>query len=113
MPRRPWEAKTKALIILEGLKSKPVAEICTAQQSSQSRYDHWRDQFLGTAATPFDDPQRTRNEARLEQENARLKPLVGELTVELQKSDARLASRGNDRSEWFSMMRLCCHGFRR
>jgi DNA replication protein DnaC len=29
MPKRKWEAKTKAMIVLEGLKGKPVAEVCT------------------------------------------------------------------------------------
>lgn len=87
MPRRKWAAKTKAVIVLEGLTGKPVAEMCTEPQISQSLYDQWRDQFLANAAQAFDDPQRTRQEARLEQENARLKPLVGELTFERKKSD--------------------------
>ena len=91
MPRRQWEAKTTALIVLEGLTGKPVAELCTEHQISQSLYDQWRDQFLANAAQAFDDPQRTRKEARLEQENGRLKPLVGELTFELKNSDAWLA----------------------
>jgi transposase-like protein len=60
MPRRKWAAKTKALIVLEGLKGKPVAEICTEHQISQSLYYQWRDQFLANAAKAFDDPQRTR-----------------------------------------------------
>ena len=91
MPRRKWEAKIKALVVLEGLQGKSVAEICPEHQISQSLYDQWRDQFLANAATAFDDPQRTRKEARLAQENARLKPLVGERTFELKKSDERLA----------------------
>jgi hypothetical protein len=74
------------LIVLEGLKGQPVAEICTEPQISPSLYDQWRDQFLANVAKAFDDPQRTRQEARLEQENARLKPLVGELTCELKKA---------------------------
>ena len=82
MPRRKWEAKTKALVVLEGLQGKSVAEICTEHQIRQSLYDQWRDQFLAKAAKAFDDPQRTRKEARLAQENARLKQLVGELTFE-------------------------------
>jgi transposase-like protein len=91
MQRRQWDAKTKALLVLEGLKGKPVAELCPEHPISQSLYDQWRDQFLANAAQAFDDPQRTRNEARLEPENARLKPLVGELTFELKTSDEWLA----------------------
>jgi transposase len=91
MQRRKWDAKTKALIVREGRKGQAVAEICTEHQISQSLYDQWRDQFLAHAANACEDPQRTRKEARLEQEHARLKPLVGELTFELKKSDEWLA----------------------
>jgi hypothetical protein len=28
MNRRKWDPKTKALIVMEGLKGKPVSEIC-------------------------------------------------------------------------------------
>jgi transposase-like protein len=90
MPRRKWDAKTKAIIIIEGLKGKPVAEICTEHQISQSLYYQWRDQFLAHAAKVFEVQPHTKKEARLEQENARLKQLVGELTLELKKSDELL-----------------------
>jgi hypothetical protein len=80
--RRTWDAKANVRIVLEGLQGKPVAEICTEHQMSQSPYDQWRDQFLTNATKAFEDPQRLRKEARLPQENARLKPLVGELTFE-------------------------------
>ncbi len=87
MKRRKWDAHTKAMIVIEGLKGKPVAELCTEHQIRQSLYYQWRDQFLAHAGKAFDDPQRTRQEARLAQENVRLKQLVGELTFELKKSD--------------------------
>jgi transposase-like protein len=43
MRKRTWDAKTKALIVLEGLKGKPGGEICTRHQISQSQYYPWRD----------------------------------------------------------------------
>ena len=82
MHRRKWDAKTKALMVLEGLKGKSVAEICTEHQISQSLYYHWRDQFLANAAHAFEVHQHSRREASLEQENAQLKHLVGELLLE-------------------------------
>jgi transposase-like protein len=82
MQRRKWDAKTKALIVLEGLKGKPVAEICTEHQISQSLYYQWRDQFLAHAAHACELHQHTRREAHLEQENTKLKKLVGELLLE-------------------------------
>ena len=91
MHKRTWDAKTKAMIVLEGLKGKPIAEICTEHQISQSQYYQWRDQFLAHAAQAFEVHQHTRKEARLEQENARLKRLVGELLLERKTSDEWLA----------------------
>jgi transposase-like protein len=87
MQRRKWDAKTKAMIVLEGLKGKPVAELCNEHQLSQAQYYQWRDQFLAHAAKAFEAHEQSQREARLTQENARLKTLVGELTLELRKSD--------------------------
>jgi len=83
MQRGKWDVKAKAMILLEGLKGKPVAEICNEHQISQSQYYQWRDQFLAHAARNFESHQSTKKEARLEQENTRLKKLVGEFTLEL------------------------------
>jgi transposase-like protein len=87
MQRRKWDAKTKALIVIEGLKGKPVAEICTEHQLSQAQYDQWRDQFLAHAPKAFEVHEQSPREARLGRENAKLKTLVGALTLELKKSD--------------------------
>ena len=87
MQRRKWDSKTKALIVLQGLKGKPVAELCIEHQISQAQFYQWRDQFLANASKTFDIHQQTQREARLEQENARLKRMVGELTMELKKSE--------------------------
>ena len=82
MKRRQWDPKTKAMIVIEGLKGKSVAELCTEHQISQSLYYQWRDQFLANATKAFEGQQQNQKEARLGRENARLKTLVGELTLE-------------------------------
>ncbi|MBX3304297.1 MAG: transposase [Nitrospira sp.] len=87
MKRRKWNAKTKATIILDGLRGKPVATICQNYQISQAQYYQWHDHFLANAPKTFAVAQQTDREARLQRENARLKNLVGELTLELKKSD--------------------------
>jgi transposase-like protein len=97
MRKRQGDAKTKVTIVIEGLKGKSVAEICTEHQISQSQYYQWRDQFLANAPKAFEVHQHTRQEARLEQEHTRLKKLVGELTLELTKSDELMARHGNGR----------------
>ena len=38
MHRRTWDAKTKVMIVLQGLQGKPVAEICNEHHISQSQY---------------------------------------------------------------------------
>jgi transposase-like protein len=87
MHRRKWDAKTNALIVIQGLQGKPVAVICNEYQISQCQYYQWRDQFLAHASHAFEAQQHGRQEARLAQEKARLKKRVGELTLERKKSD--------------------------
>jgi transposase-like protein len=87
MHRRTWDAKTNAMIVLEGLKGKPVAERCAEHQISQAQYYQWRDQFLAHAPNAFEVHEQSPREARLARENARLNTLVGELTLERKKSD--------------------------
>jgi len=85
MKRRRWEPKTKAMIVLEGLRGKQVSEICTEHQISQAQYYKWRDQFLANLPQVFSDDNR--KEKALTKENARLKRIIGDLTVELKKTE--------------------------
>jgi len=77
--RRRWDAKTKVLIILQGLKGKPVTEVCIEHQISQTQYYRWRDQFLANMHQAFDNTNR--KEAALARENLRLRKVIGDLTV--------------------------------
>jgi transposase-like protein len=87
MHRRTWDANTKARIVIEGLKGKPVAELCAEHQMSQAQDSQWRDQFLAPAPNALEAHEQSPREARLARENARLNTLVGELTLELKTSD--------------------------
>lgn len=91
MKRRKWDSKTKWLVVLEGLKGRKVSEICTDHQITQSQYYQWRDQLLSHAHKAFESNQVDQRQAYLERENNKLKKLVGELTIELKKTD----------EEWF------------
>lgn len=85
MKRRKWDPKAKAMIVIQGLKGKPVAEICLEHQISQTQYYQWRDQFLANAHQVFG-----KNEKKgeiLTQENTRLRKIIGDLTVELKKTE--------------------------
>jgi transposase-like protein len=85
MKRRKWDPKTKALIVLEGLKGKPIVDLCLEHQISQTQYYQWRDQFLANAGRAFLDTDK--KEQLLNQENARLRKIIGDLTVELKKTE--------------------------
>jgi len=87
MKQRKWDPKAKAKIVLEGIKGRPVAEICNEYQICQSQYYQWRDQFLSNLNNVFDDTQKASRETRLESEIQKLCALVGELTLELKKTD--------------------------
>ena len=87
MKRNKWDSKTKWLIVLEGLKGRPVSEICTEHGLSQSQYYKWRDQFLSEGYKVFDQAKGDQKQTFLIRENNKLKKLVGDLTYELKKSD--------------------------
>ena len=91
MKYRKWSSKDKLTIVLEGLKGKvPLGELCAKFQISQSQYYKWRDQLLANGPKVFDNGGVDRNTERLEQENRKLKRIIGELTVELKKSEYEL-----------------------
>jgi transposase-like protein len=83
--RRKWDAKTKAMIVMQGLKGTPVADICTEYQISQAQYYQWRDQFMKQLPKVFENTEK--KQASLAKENERLKKMIGELTVELKKTE--------------------------
>ena len=85
MKRRKWDPKTKAMIVIEGLKGRPVSEICIEHQISQAQYYQWRDRFLANMPQIFADD--SRREKALTKENTRLKRIIGDLTVELKKTE--------------------------
>ena len=85
MKRRKWDPKTKDMIVMEGLRGRQVSEICIEHQISQAQYYQWRDQFLANMPRVFAEDNR--REKALTKENARLKRIVGDLTVELKKTE--------------------------
>lgn len=85
--RKKWDSQTKWLIVLSGLKGKPVSEICNEHGVAQSQYYKWRDQVLSESPKLFDLPKKAQREQHLESENKKLKRVIGELTYELKKND--------------------------
>ena len=87
MAFRKWDPKTKAMVVMAGIKGRSVVEICNEYQIPQSMYYRWRDQFLGNMPSLFSDDTSNR-EKELQKENSRLKKIIGDLTIELKKSEA-------------------------
>lgn len=83
MPRRQWDPQTKATVVLQGLKGRSVADICTEHQISQAQYYQWREQFMKKMPELFLNTEC--REQSLVRENSRLKNIIGELTLELKK----------------------------
>ena len=75
--------------MLEGLKGRRIGELCAEHEISQDQYYEWRDQFLANAAKAFEPAGGPQRQSRLQRENARLKVLVGELTLEFQRKARR------------------------
>jgi len=90
MRNRKWTSQQKLQITLEGLKGRrSISEICNEYEISQSQYYKWRDQFQKNAHNLFDAAPDKKTE-RLEAKVKKLTSLVGELTVELKKTENEL-----------------------
>jgi transposase-like protein len=87
MKRRKWDDKLKAQVVIEGLKGRPVGELCNEYQIGQTAYYRWRDQFLANAGKVFQVEKVDQRAERLVDENRRLKGVIGDLTLELKKND--------------------------
>lgn len=93
MKRREWDPKKKAMIVLQGLRGKAIADLCAEHQISQAQYYQWRDHFLANTDRIF-DTHPDKKQFRLQEENARLKHMIGELTMELKKTEIELKELG-------------------
>ena len=81
------EARAEGADRARGAEGRPIGELCAEHEISQAQYYQWRDQFLANAAKAFEPAGAPQRQGRLERENARLKTLVGELALELKKSE--------------------------
>jgi transposase len=78
-------AQSKSHDCITGVERQTVSEICSEHQITQSQYYLWRDQFLEKMHLVFIEDDR--KEKALSRENVRLKKIIGDLTVELKKTE--------------------------
>ena len=88
MKRKQRSEQEKFDIVLEGLRGDvPVTELCNRHSIHQSQYYAWRDLFLKHGAKVFNANKQGRHEQVLESRIKRMQQVIGELTLELKKSD--------------------------
>jgi len=88
MKRHKWSSEQKLKIILEGLFGQiAISKLCNKYQISQPLYYRWREQLLQYGHQAFETKNITKKEKRLENENQQLKQIIGDLTIELKKSE--------------------------
>ena len=88
MKRKQWSDKEKFEIVLCGLRgTQSVAEICATHEINQSQYYKWRDQFYREGVRVFASNKNKSREQVLEKKIQKMQQVIGELTLELKKSD--------------------------
>jgi transposase-like protein len=88
MEKRKWTSQQKLQIVLEGLSGQiEISKLCSKYQISQTQYYQWRDHLLKFGHQAFESKNITKKEQHLEQEVSKLKRIIGDLTVELKKSE--------------------------
>jgi len=87
MERRKWNSRDKTKVVLEYLRTQKTGEICTKFEIHQNQLYNWRDEFLKNAHRAFEVNGATKKEDSLSKEIRELKSIIGELTVELKKTE--------------------------
>ena len=91
MQKRKWTSQQKLQIVLEGLSgSIEISKLCSKYQIGQTQYYQWRDHLLKFGHQAFETKNITKKEQHLESENTKLKRIIGDLTIELKKSEYEL-----------------------
>lgn len=83
--RQSWSAETKLLIVLSALQQDTsIAELSREYGVHENVIHRWKSQFLEHGKQAFQQATRSSSpDAKLKAENARLKKLLGEKTLEV------------------------------
>ena len=91
MEKRKWTSQQKLQIVLEGLSGQiEISKLCAKYQISQTQYYQWRDHLLKFGHQAFETKNITKKEQHLEQQVTKLKRIIGDMTIELKKSEYEL-----------------------
>jgi len=93
MEKRKWTSQEKFRIVIEGLSGQiEISKLCAKYQIAQTQYYKWRDLFLKFGYQAFEVKNVTKKEQHLTHENLKLRRIIGDLTVELKKTELELES---------------------
>jgi len=91
MIKRKWTSQQKLQIALEGLSGQiEISKLCAKYQLSQTQYYQWRDHLLKFGHQAFETKNITKKEQHLEEQVTKLKRIIGDMTIELKKSEYEL-----------------------
>lgn len=91
MKYRKWHSQEKLRIVLEGLSGQiEISKLCNKYHISQTQYYKWRDHLLKYGHQAFDNKTITKKEQHLESELKKLRGIIGDLTIELKKTELEL-----------------------
>ena len=91
MQQKKWKNNEKLRIVLEGLSGNIIiAELCNKYGIHQSQYYKWRELLLSQGEKVFDTQKINKQESSLLAENQKLTNIIGQLTVELKKTELEL-----------------------
>ncbi len=91
MKYRKWTSQQKLKIVLEGLSGNiEIVKLCSKYQINQTQYYKWRDQLLKFGYQAFDQKTVTKKEQRLQSENQNLRTIIGEMAIDLKKTELEL-----------------------
>ena len=91
MQKRKCTSQQKLQIALEGLSGNiEISKLCAKYQIAQTQYYQWRDHLLKFGHQAFETKNITKKEQHLEQQVTKLKRIIGDMTIELKKSEYEL-----------------------
>jgi len=85
--KRSWSSKEKFNILFDSIRDDVNLVDVWHQQITHSQFYRWRDKLLSEGDKLFVRGGMDKEQERLRAENKKLKGIIGELTVELKKSD--------------------------
>jgi len=84
MERKRWPAEKRLEIVLEGIRTGQISEVCRRQGCSTAQYYEWQRQLLSSANLIFDKKagRPSQREAKLESELRRKDQIIAEVIGE-------------------------------